>query len=289
MNPSDEEDFTYAAGLRATKLDLPRLTELLSRAETNRAVRLRALSTTTKQLRALEEILTYTRELESYCGSEEHVSRLAFLLRRAHGDFATAIDALLSGFHKTVLDSMRDVMEIEFLLRDFALNHSHIAEWLTASEKVRRAKFQAGSLRQRYATSRGQAPPDMPEATDYRGHSMLVHVLPYDNPIVLRCARRCQRRGRHAGVSLRHPRACASAILCGQWSLSQLSSGVSALREVSQDGAGALGRVPKALGSSCSTTRWTTARCHRCGRLTTGLSGPARRRPLSLRVRHTRG
>lgn len=184
MRQSDEEDFTFAASLRAAKPALPGLVDLLSRAEKNRAVRFKALSTAARLPRALEEILTYTRELENYYRSEKEVSQLAFLLRRAHGDFVTAIDAMLSGFHKTVLDSMRDVMEIEFLFRDFALNHAHIAEWLTASEKLRRDKFQAGSLRQRYAASEGQNPPDMPEATDYRGHSMLLHVLPYENPIV---------------------------------------------------------------------------------------------------------
>src|SRR5580765_3299773 len=131
MNQSDEQDFTYAAELKAAERELPGLVDVLNRAETNRAVRFKALNTTAQQLQALEEILTYTKALEIYFHSENHVSRVAFLLRRAHGDFATAIDALLSGFHKTVLDSMRDVMEIEFLFRDFALHHAHIGEWLT--------------------------------------------------------------------------------------------------------------------------------------------------------------
>jgi hypothetical protein len=184
MTKSDEQDFSYTAGLKAAERDLSVLVDLLSRAEANRIVRFKALSGTACQLRALEEILTYTKELEIYFRSEEQVFQIAFLLRRVYGGFATAIEALLSGFHKTVLDSMRDVMEIEFLFRDFTLHHGHISEWLTASEKLRRNKFQAGSLRQRYAASMGQAPGDMREATDYRGHSMLLHVLPYENPIV---------------------------------------------------------------------------------------------------------
>ena len=184
MNGHDQQELKYAAALKAAERDFPNLAGILSLAETSRAVRLKALSTTGRQLRAFEEILTYTKELEGYFRSEAKVSRVAFLLRRVHGDFATAIEALLSGFHKTVLDSMRDVMEIEFLLRDFTIQYSHIDEWLTASAKLRRDKFQAGALRQRYAASQGQPAPDMPEATDYRGHSMLVHVLPYENPIV---------------------------------------------------------------------------------------------------------
>jgi hypothetical protein len=184
MTKSDEQNFSYTAGLKAAERDLPVLVDLLGRSEANRVVRFKALSGTAGQLRALEEILTYTKELEVYFRSEEQVSQVAFLLRRVHGDFATAIEALLSGFHKTVLDSMRDVMEMELLFRDFTLHRGHIGEWLTASEKLRRDKFQAGSLRQRYAASMGQAPGDMRDATDYRGHSMLLHVLPYENPIV---------------------------------------------------------------------------------------------------------
>ena len=118
MTKPDEQDFSYTAGLKAAERDLPVLVDLLSRAEANRIVRFKALSGPARQLRALEEILAYTKELEIYFRSEEQVSQVAFLLRRVHGDFATAIEALLSGFHNTVLDSMRDVMEIEFLFRD---------------------------------------------------------------------------------------------------------------------------------------------------------------------------
>ena len=99
-------------------------------------------------------------------------------------DFATAVEGFLSGFHKTVLDAMRDVMEIEFLMRDFVINPWHIEEWLTGSQKTRRDKFRSAVLRQKYAASKGRAAPDMPEATDYKGHSLLIHVLPHENPIV---------------------------------------------------------------------------------------------------------
>lgn len=184
MTKSDEQSLSYTGELKAAERDLPVLVDILGRAETNRVERFKALSGKAGQLRALEEILTYTKELQIYFRSEEQVSQVAFLLRRVRGDFATAIEALLSGFHKTVGDSMRDVMEIELLFRDFTLNHGHISEWLTASEKLRRDKFQAGSLRQRYAASVGQAPGDMRDAIDYRGHSMMLHVLPYENPIV---------------------------------------------------------------------------------------------------------
>jgi hypothetical protein len=93
MTKSDEQNFSYTAGLKAAERDLPVLVDLLGRSEANRVVRFKALSGTAGQLRALEEILTYTKELEVYFRSEEQVSQVAFLLRRVHGDFATAIDA----------------------------------------------------------------------------------------------------------------------------------------------------------------------------------------------------
>jgi hypothetical protein len=174
----------YSAVLKIVCSEYPRLGSFLAGADANRRVRLTALGQSSRQLQALEEILTYVSELERYFIAEPRVARLAFLLHRAGGDFATAIEAALSAFHKTVLDAMRDVMEIEFLFRDFAMDPQRIDEWLTASERVRNNKFRPAILRQRYAASRGKTPPDMPEAIDYKGHSLMLHVLPYENPIV---------------------------------------------------------------------------------------------------------
>jgi hypothetical protein len=94
------------------------------------------------------------------------------------------MEAALSAFHKTVFDAMRDVMEIEFLFRDFAIDPQRIDDWLTASERDRLSTFSTAILRQRYAAFLGQAPPDMQEAADYTAHSTLLQVLPHENPIV---------------------------------------------------------------------------------------------------------
>jgi hypothetical protein len=180
VNPKGE----YSTVLKSVSSEYPRLASFLAGADANRGTRLTALGQSGRQLQALEEILTYVGESERHFIAEPRLARLAFLLHRAGGDFVTAIEAMLSAFHKTVLDAMRDVMEIEFLFRDFAMDPQRIDEWLTASERVRHSKFRPAILRQRYATSRGKAPPDMPEATDYKGHSLMLHVLPYENPIV---------------------------------------------------------------------------------------------------------
>lgn len=184
MSQQRNSEFRYSNMLRTIAPEYSNLAAALMQAESNRTLRLKALGTTGRQLRALDEILAYIGELERYFVEEPKVCRIAFLLRRVHGDFATAVEGFLSGFHKTVLDAMKDVMEIEFLIRDFVIVPWHIEEWLIASQKIRHDKFRPAVLRQRYAASKGGTAPDMPEAADYKGHSLLIHVLPHENPIV---------------------------------------------------------------------------------------------------------
>lgn len=184
MSNQHDSKFQYSMILRTIESEYASLTAGLMRAETNRELRLKALCTTGRQLQSLDEILAYTGELERHFTNESKVSRIAFLLRRVHCDFTTAVEGFLSAFHKTVLDAMRDVMEIEFLIRDFVIDPGRMEEWLTASEKIRYDRFRPAVLRQRYAAFKGRAAPDMPETTDYKGHSLLIHVLPHENPMV---------------------------------------------------------------------------------------------------------
>lgn len=184
LSEQRDPELQYLIMLKTITPDYPNLGAALNRAETNRAFRFKSLAKAGRQLHALDEILAYTGELERYFTEAPKVSRIAFLLHRVHGDLATAVESFLSGFHKTVLDAMRDVMEIEFLMRDFAITPWHIEEWLTASPKIRHNKFRPAVLRQRYAASKERTASDMPEADDYRGHSGLIHVLPYENFIV---------------------------------------------------------------------------------------------------------
>lgn len=77
---------------------------------------------------------------------------------------------------------MRDVMEIEFLLREFYFEPAHIADWLQCSDKERNDRFRPAVLRQRHAARVGKRLQDMGEGADYRGHSMFLHVSPHANP-----------------------------------------------------------------------------------------------------------
>jgi hypothetical protein len=81
---------------------------------------------------------------------------------------------------------MRDVMEIEFLLREFVSEPSNISVWLSCSPQERHNQFRPAILRQREARRRGVQTKDLSDSTDYRGHSELLHVTPYHHPIVRR-------------------------------------------------------------------------------------------------------
>jgi len=174
----------YGVGLRQLADKFPRLTEPLIRAELNRTIRLKAWTNSDRQLAACDEVLAYLSVVDEYFRENQVLAKIAFLIHRAYGDFVTAMEGSLSGFHKVVSDAMRDVMEIEFLIRDFTTFPSHIDKWLNASERVRRNKYSPAPLRRRYASSKGERPQDMNEASDYKGHSKLLHVLPYENALV---------------------------------------------------------------------------------------------------------
>ena len=46
-------------------------------------------------------------------------------------DFYTAVEAVLSGFAAVCTDALRDVMEIENLLRDFSADVAQVEAWLS--------------------------------------------------------------------------------------------------------------------------------------------------------------
>jgi hypothetical protein len=129
-----------------------------------------------------EELIFHLGEVVEVYRRNRRLQPIAFLIDRAQADFVTALEATLSGFHTVAHDAMRDVMEIEFLLRDFFFEPDHIHEWITASQKLRNDNFRPSVLRQRHAARLGMKPEDLTEAVDYRGHSMFLHVSPYQYP-----------------------------------------------------------------------------------------------------------
>ncbi|MCI4084349.1 hypothetical protein [Streptomyces sp. MMS21 TC-5] len=55
------------------------------------------------------------------------------MVQRAHADSITALEATLSGFFSVASDAMLDLLEIRYLLMDFAINPDHVEEWLSVS------------------------------------------------------------------------------------------------------------------------------------------------------------
>lgn len=98
---------------------------------------------------------------------------------RALHDFLLAVDGTLAGEHVTVFESMRDVMEIELLIREFRNQRHRIREWIESDNDALKKKFTPGILRQLHANRVGLKPQDLPEHADYQAHSIGVHVTPF--------------------------------------------------------------------------------------------------------------
>ena len=167
--------------LRELARTLPRTAAHLAAAQSNREERLsRYLGGA--RLKGYEELIAHLGDLEPVFEKTRRLRPISFLLGRARGDFQTALEAALSGFHSVAHDAMRDVMEIEFLLREFCYEPDHIEQWVSCGPRERNDRFRPALLRQRHARRMGKEPQDLAEAADYRGHSMFLHVSPYRNP-----------------------------------------------------------------------------------------------------------
>ena len=181
MHKSGEKSLQLSTTLRTLSKSHPKTAAHLSRAQSNREERLsRYLGGA--RLSGYEELIQHLEELEAVFQRNRKLRGISFLIRRARGDFQTALEAALSGFHSVAHDAMRDVMEIEFLLREFYYEPEHIDQWLSCSARERNNKFRPALLRQRHAQRLGTSSQNVGEAADYRGHSMFLHVSPIQNP-----------------------------------------------------------------------------------------------------------
>jgi hypothetical protein len=73
---------------------------------------------------------------------------------------------------------MRDVLELNLLLKDFVADETRIELWLNASSSVIKKQFSANTLRQRLANRLGLQACDLPDYNDYQAHSQILHVCP---------------------------------------------------------------------------------------------------------------
>jgi hypothetical protein len=149
----------------------------LERTERNR-MELKQRSTTNVRLEGLEDFLRELNRLAIICLAADKTGAVSGLAVRALHDFILAVEGTLAGEHVTVFESMRDVMEIELLLREFQNERHRIREWIESDNDALKRKFTPGVLRQLHANRLGVKPQDLPEHFEYQAHSIGVHVTP---------------------------------------------------------------------------------------------------------------
>jgi len=159
----------------------PLVAGALKQAHTNRVNDLSAL-TSGARLRGVEALLTWLSSMTDRFESSERLGPLTFLIKRVIADAQSALEATLAGYQGVAADAMRDVMEIELLLLDFATNPSHDQQWLTADAETRWQKFRPAKLRGRLkAAGVGRYAGEESDA-DYKAHSEAIHVSPRSLP-----------------------------------------------------------------------------------------------------------
>lgn len=168
----------FARLLTTLEQSRPLVAEALRLAERRRSERLASLLDGMR-LRGLEQLFAYLDAAAEAYGDLPAISGVAFLVKRVRADYQTALEATLSGYQGVAADAMRDVMEIECLLLDFAANESHAQEWLTCDDSVRRRKYMPVRVRERLQ-AQGVEPfaNDDFEPIDYKAHSDSLHVNP---------------------------------------------------------------------------------------------------------------
>lgn len=134
-------------------------------------------------LQGFNEIVNHARELEDYFSADAELSSLTFLVKRFRGNVEVAVEAMLGGRHGVLAGAMRDVMELELLLRDFTLDTARIGKWLTCDDATRVGYFGPGKVRRRLANALypGQNV-DLPDAVEYEFHSKGTHATPNSPP-----------------------------------------------------------------------------------------------------------
>lgn len=137
----------------------------------------------TPTLQGFDEIVAHARELQGHFSEDADLSGLTFLVERFQSDVEVAVEALLGGRHGVLANAMRDVMEMELLVRDFSLDPGHITKWLSCNENTRVRYFGPSRVRSRLAKAlySGQNV-DLPDALEYEHHSKGIHATPNSPP-----------------------------------------------------------------------------------------------------------
>jgi len=156
-------------------MGLTRISRHLEEREQRRCTRLFHLMTS-PALPAIDEVLRLF-DLSAEGAKQYGPAALPDLIHRGRRDFEDMLDGLLVGAHPPMANAARDVMELEWLLRDIVRDPGQLEVWANADEKTRRREFSPIAMRKRLAQV---AHPglDLPETPEYQVHSASLHVTP---------------------------------------------------------------------------------------------------------------
>jgi hypothetical protein len=168
----------YQDSLSTLAVSRPLIARSLRLAEERRAQRL-AGYLDGMRFAGLEQLRTYLDAAVESFAAVPALADLAFLVSRVRADFETALEATLSGYQGVASDAMRDVMEIEGLLLDFATHPGNAAEWIKADRRMLIRKYGPAAVRDRLKAA-DVAPYSNEgfEPVDYQAHSAALHVTP---------------------------------------------------------------------------------------------------------------
>jgi hypothetical protein len=173
--PRADNSSRYHAALKAASDTYPLVTEGLMRADRHRLRRWQQFIDPI-DLEAIDSLLKYLASVSRSLNQTEKNHNLAFLPNHIADDVRISLEGLMSGHLQTVSDAMRDSIETELLIRDFALETSHIDKWLSTEEDQRWKFFAPACLRKRQAAALGINQRGLPITADYSAHSGLLHV-----------------------------------------------------------------------------------------------------------------
>jgi hypothetical protein len=158
----------------------PNIHAVLSAREYRRGITMRLLSDEFAViLGGIEQLVVYLHNLHAVYQEHAATKKIAFLVMRIIEDYETSLDAALAGVYYISNDRMRDVLEIELLLKEFVADTEAIDAWLSADGETIHRRFSPNSLRQRLANRSGVKPSELPGAGDYKAHSQLLHLAPW--------------------------------------------------------------------------------------------------------------
>jgi hypothetical protein len=127
-------------------------------------------------VQAIDLLLGFLMEASDALAAASASRDLDFLPTRIADDLRMSLEGMLSGYLQVASDAMRDVIDTELLIRDFALDPRQIDRWLNADERLLKREFKPVDCRKRQARALGVPIDDVAGATDYKAHSQLLHV-----------------------------------------------------------------------------------------------------------------